>query len=79
MTGLVLAEKKQKLYSKGSWKVLIADNSGLKLVKFIREELKNPSVRIILRTGYPGKVPAQQVIIETGLDNALYRQNRYFG
>ncbi len=45
--------------------VMDEDDSGLKLVKFIREKLENSSVRIILRTGYPGKAPAQQVIIDS--------------
>ncbi len=49
--------------------VMDEDDSGLKLVKFIREKLENPSVRIILRTGYPGKAPAQQVIIDYDIND----------
>ena len=33
------------------------DDAGLRLVKRIREELKNQLVRIVLRTGQPGQAP----------------------
>ncbi len=49
--------------------VMDEDDSGLKLVKFIREEMENPTVRIILRTGYPGRAPAQQVIIDYDIND----------
>lgn len=42
--------------------VMEHENSGLEVVKFIREELKNPFVRIILRTGQPGQAPQDDVI-----------------
>jgi len=44
--------------------VMETDHSGLDLVKWIREELHNSLVRIILRTGQPGAAPEKQVIIE---------------
>jgi len=44
--------------------VMETDHSGLDLVKWIREDLKNAMVRIILRTGQPGAAPEKQVIIE---------------
>src|SRR5579884_2763088 len=37
--------------------VMESDTAGLDLVGFIREELKNDTVRIILRTGQPGQAP----------------------
>jgi len=37
-------------------------NSGLKIVKYIREEIKNNKVRIILRTGQPGEAPEDEII-----------------
>lgn len=37
-------------------------DSGLQLVKFIRDEIKNDLVRIILRTGQPGHAPEYEVI-----------------
>lgn len=42
--------------------VMETENSGLEVVKCIREELKNPFVRIILRTGQPGQAPEEHVI-----------------
>lgn len=44
--------------------VMETEHSGLDLVKWIREDLKNILVRIILRTGQPGAAPEKQVIIE---------------
>ena len=37
--------------------VMEEDTAGLELVKFIREEFKNDSIRLILRTGNPGLAP----------------------
>lgn len=42
--------------------VMEHENSGLEVVKYIREILKNPFVRIILRTGQPGQAPQDDVI-----------------
>jgi len=125
MASLVFAEKKQKQFPHGSWKILIVDDvagihsitrtvlrnliyenknidflsaynrgeaedllrthddialvlldvvmdeedSGLKIIRFIRETIGNSLVRIILRTGYPGKAPAQKVIIDYDIND----------
>lgn len=42
--------------------VMDQDDSGLRIVKYIREQLKYTSVRIILRTGQPGQAPEKMVI-----------------
>lgn len=42
--------------------VMDQDDSGLKIVKYIRDELKYKWVRIILRTGQPGQAPEKAVI-----------------
>ncbi|MEN9465257.1 MAG: hypothetical protein RL217_1438 [Pseudomonadota bacterium] len=42
--------------------VMETDNAGLQLVRFIREELKNSTIRIILRTGQPGYAPEMATI-----------------
>jgi len=42
--------------------VMETDRAGLDCVRYIREELKNPFVRIVLRTGQPGQAPEQEVI-----------------
>lgn len=42
--------------------VMESDDAGLKVVHAIRRELNNRFVRIVLRTGQPGKAPENQVI-----------------
>ncbi|MCG8700200.1 MAG: response regulator, partial [Bacteroidales bacterium] len=42
--------------------VMESNHAGLHLVKYIRNELENKTVRIILRTGYPGEAPEKEVI-----------------
>lgn len=42
--------------------VMEADDSGLKVVKEVRESLENPFIRIVLRTGQPGQAPERFVI-----------------
>ena len=42
--------------------VMDSDDAGLKAVQYIREQLKNSSVRIVLRTGQPGAAPEEEVI-----------------
>ncbi|WP_207062907.1 DUF3369 domain-containing protein [Motiliproteus sp. SC1-56] len=42
--------------------VMESDRAGLDLVHYIRQELKNQDVRIVLRTGQPGQAPEQEVI-----------------
>ncbi|MCB0211456.1 MAG: PAS domain S-box protein, partial [Anaerolineae bacterium] len=44
--------------------VMEGNDSGLKLIEYIRNALNNHLVRIILRTGQPGQIPAKEVIIE---------------
>lgn len=43
--------------------VMETNDAGLKVVRYIREELKNQNVQIILRTGQPGEAPEESVII----------------
>ncbi|MEO7251358.1 MAG: DUF3369 domain-containing protein [Arenimonas sp.] len=42
--------------------VMETEHAGLDLVKYVREELGNRFVRIVLRTGNPGQAPERQVI-----------------
>ena len=42
--------------------VMESDDAGLGVVKYIREELNNRNIRIILRTGQPGQAPEEEVI-----------------
>lgn len=52
--------------------VMETDDSGLRFVQYVREELKNPFVRIILRTGQPGRAPEQLVIRQYDIND--YRE-----
>jgi diguanylate cyclase (GGDEF)-like protein len=42
--------------------VMETDDAGLKVVKFIRDELNRQDIRIVLRTGQPGYAPEESVI-----------------
>lgn len=49
--------------------IMETDNAGLDLVGFIRTELKNETVRIILRTGQPGQAPERRVIVDYDIND----------
>jgi DNA-binding MarR family transcriptional regulator/CheY-like chemotaxis protein len=49
--------------------VMETENAGLHLVKYIRDELGNALVRIILRTGQPGQAPENVVAVNYGIDD----------
>src|SRR5947209_15328666 len=49
--------------------VMESDTAGLDLVGFIRRELKNETVRIILRTGQPGQAPERRVIVDFDIND----------
>lgn len=42
--------------------VMEAEDSGLRFVRTVREEMGNHDVRIILRTGQPGQAPEREVV-----------------
>jgi response regulator RpfG family c-di-GMP phosphodiesterase len=49
--------------------VMEAESAGLDLVKTIRDELKNETIRIILRTGYPGLAPEESVTLDYDIND----------
>ncbi len=49
--------------------VMETDDAGLQLVKYIRTELKNTSVRIVLRTGQPGQAPEDDVVVNYDIND----------
>jgi signal transduction histidine kinase len=49
--------------------VMETDDAGLALVDHIRSQLKNETVRIILRTGQPGQAPERRVIVEYDIND----------
>lgn len=48
--------------------VMETEYAGLEVVRFIREELNNQLVRIILRTGQPGQAPEKQIVVDYSID-----------
>ncbi|MGM0379754.1 MAG: DUF3369 domain-containing protein [Bacillota bacterium] len=51
--------------------VMETDTAGLDVVRYIREDLDNSFVRIILRTGQPGKAPEDEIIKEYEINNYI--------
>ncbi len=49
--------------------VMESDSAGLDLVEYIRKDLGNDTVRIILRTGQPGQAPEQRVIVDYDIND----------
>lgn len=49
--------------------VMETNDAGLQVVKYIREELKNQNVRVILRTGQPGDAPEESVILNYDIND----------
>lgn len=49
--------------------VMETQDAGLKVVQFIRDELQNHQVRIILRTGQPGEAPEDWVIMNYDIND----------
>ncbi len=63
------AEAKKVLHSDRNVALVLLDvvmethDAGLEVVRYIREDLRNRKVQIILRTGQPGEAPEESVII----------------
>jgi signal transduction histidine kinase/CheY-like chemotaxis protein len=49
--------------------IMETDAAGLDLVEYIRNEIKNETVRIILRTGQPGHAPERRVIVHYDIND----------
>jgi signal transduction histidine kinase len=49
--------------------IMETDVAGLELVEFIRNEIKNETVRVILRTGQPGQAPERRVIVQYDIND----------
>ena len=49
--------------------IMESDDAGLKVVKRIREDLHNDLIQIILRTGQPGVVPENKVVMEYAIND----------
>lgn len=53
--------------------VMESEHAGLELVGYIREELGNRNVRIILRTGQPGQAPETEVIVKYDINDYKHK------
>jgi response regulator RpfG family c-di-GMP phosphodiesterase len=68
-------EAREQLNSHGDIAVILVDvvmetdDAGLRLVEYIRKELKNLMVRVIIRTGQPGLAPERYVIDHYDIDD----------
>jgi len=49
--------------------VMETEDAGLQVVRFIREELKNSIVQIVLNTGQPGQAPEHEIITKYGIND----------
>ncbi|ABQ32978.1 MULTISPECIES: DUF3369 domain-containing protein [Bradyrhizobium] len=49
--------------------IMETDVAGLELVEYIRNEIRNETVRIILRTGQPGQAPERRVIVQYDIND----------
>ncbi|HWV97099.1 MAG TPA: DUF3369 domain-containing protein [Xanthobacteraceae bacterium] len=49
--------------------IMETDSAGLDLVEFIRNDIKNETVRIVLRTGQPGQAPERRVIVDYDIND----------
>ena len=49
--------------------VMESEQAGLEAVRYIREELKNRFIRIILRTGQPGHAPETEIITQYDIND----------
>lgn len=52
--------------------VMESSDSGLKLVQFIRDELSNTQIRLVIRTGQPGYAPPRDIILKYDIND--YRE-----
>lgn len=53
--------------------VMEHDHAGLDLVRIIRDDIGNPHVRIILRTGQPGQAPERQVVLQYDINDYKHK------
>ncbi len=49
--------------------VMEKEDAGLEVVEFVRKELGNSFVRIILRTGQPGQAPEEKIIVDYDIND----------
>lgn len=69
------AEARDILRARGDLPVMLldvvmeTDDAGLELARFVRQDLGNHSLRIILRTGQPGEAPERRVMLDYDIND----------
>jgi len=53
--------------------VMETRRAGLEVARFIREDIRNQFVRIILRTGQPGEAPEREVVTELDINDYRHK------
>lgn len=53
--------------------VMESPTAGLEVARAVRQDLANPFVRIVLRTGQPGQAPERSVIVEYDLNDYKHK------
>ena len=49
--------------------VMESDHAGLDFVRWMRDDLKNQAIRLVLRTGQPGQAPERHVVVNYDIDD----------
>jgi diguanylate cyclase (GGDEF)-like protein len=58
--------------------VMETENAGLDLAQYIRDQLGNDAIRIVLRTGQPGQAPAHDVVARYNIDDYVSKAELTF-
>ncbi len=58
--------------------VMETENAGLDLAQYIRDQLGNDAIRIVLRTGQPGQAPAHDVVSRYNIDDYVAKSELTF-
>lgn len=53
--------------------VMESDEAGLEVARFVREELDNPYIRLVLRTGQPGLAPERDVVTRYDINDYKHK------
>ncbi|MGH8482035.1 MAG: diguanylate cyclase [Nevskiaceae bacterium] len=58
--------------------VMETEHAGLDLAQYVRDQLGNDAVRIVLRTGQPGQAPAHDVVARYNIDDYVAKSELTF-
>jgi len=58
--------------------VMETEHAGLDLAQYIRDQLGNDAIRIVLRTGQPGQAPAHDVVTRYNIDDYVAKSELTF-